>query len=137
MLFRSPAQLFITLLREGPPLGLHVIAWCDSYNNVERWLGRQQLREFGVRVLFPMSAGDSSNLMDSPAASRLGANRALVYSEERGVSEKFRPYGPPGETWRAWFRPVESSSSPPGHMPEPQDATPDEESLDISEFRIS
>lgn len=133
----TPAQLFSTLLREGPPLGLHVIAWCDAYNNVERWLGRQQLREFGVRVLFPMSAGDSSNLMDSPAASRLGANRALVYSEERGVSEKFRPYGPPGETWRAWFRPVESSTSPPGHMPEPQDAIPADDSLDISEFRIS
>jgi hypothetical protein len=133
----TPAQLFSTLLREGPPLGLHVIAWCDSYNNVERWLGRQQLREFGVRVLFPMSAGDSSNLMDSPAASRLGANRALVYSEERGVFEKFRPYGPPGEAWRAWFRRGEPTASLPPDEPAPAVSIPVEESLDISEFRIS
>ena len=133
----TPAQLFSTLLREGPPLGLHVIAWCDSYNNVERWLGRQQLREFGARVLFPMSAGDSSNLMDSPAASRLGANRALVYSEERGVFEKFRPYGPPGEGWRAWFQQDASTASVLPDEPAAPSLTPPEESLDISEFRIT
>ncbi|MFN8855688.1 MAG: FtsK/SpoIIIE domain-containing protein [Planctomycetaceae bacterium] len=133
----TPAQLFASLLKDGPALGLHVIAWCDSYNNVERWLGRQQLREFGMRVLFPMSATDSSNLMDSPAASRLGANRAIAFSEERGISEKFRPYGPPGSAWRNWFLgkespPVESTSP----QPVAESASPPE-TLDISEFRIS
>ena len=55
--------------------------------------------EFDNRVLFQMSANDSSNLIDSPAASRLGANRAVFFSEESGVAEKFRPYAPmePGE----------------------------------------
>ena len=42
-----------------------------------------------------MSANDSSNLIDSPAANKLGFHRALAYSEEQGVMEKFRPYAPP------------------------------------------
>ena len=86
-------------LREGPPLGLHTIVWCDSLNNANRAFDRQALREFEMRVLFQMSAADSSNLIDSPAANRLGPNRALFASEEQGVLEKFRPYGPPTEPW--------------------------------------
>jgi hypothetical protein len=50
-------------------------------------------------VLFQMSAADSSNLIDSPAANKLGPNRALAYSEEQGVMEKFRPYALPERAW--------------------------------------
>ena len=45
-----------TILREGPALGVHTLVWCDSYNNVNRWLDRQTLRDFELRVLFQMSA---------------------------------------------------------------------------------
>ena len=57
------------------------------------------LREFGNRVLFQMSAADSSNLIDSPMANKLGFYRALAYSEEQGVMEKFRPYALPTKAW--------------------------------------
>src|SRR6185369_13015563 len=87
---------FADLLREGPPLGIHTIAWCDTPASVERTLDRGSMREFDNRVLFQMSANDSSNLIDSPAANKLGMNRALAYSEEQGVMEKFRPYAMPG-----------------------------------------
>jgi hypothetical protein len=90
------------ILREGPNVGVHTIVWCDSYNNVNRWLDRQTLRDFDLRVLFQMSAADSSNLMDSPAAGRLGAHLAIAYSEEQGLAEKFRPYGLPSAEWLAW-----------------------------------
>jgi hypothetical protein len=90
---------FADLLREGPPLGMHVIAWCDTPAAVERTLERASLREFDHRVLFQMSASDSSNLIDSPLANKLGQNRALVYSEEHGTLEKFRPYGLPAREW--------------------------------------
>ena len=46
-----------------------------------------------MRILFQMNANDSSNLMDSPMAARLGAQRAFFYSEDQGKMEKFRPYG--------------------------------------------
>ena len=64
-------------------------------NNLNRTFDRNGLREFEIRVLFQMSANDSSTLIDSPAAGKLGANRALFYSEEENRIEKFRPYGLP------------------------------------------
>lgn len=100
----TPGQLLAGVLRDGPAVGVHLLVWCDSYNNVERWFSRQVLREFEMRVAFQMSAADSSNLIDAPAAARLGANRALVYSDERGTTEKFRPYGPPSAEWLAWLK---------------------------------
>jgi hypothetical protein len=46
-----------------------------------------------------MSAADSSNLIDSPMANKLGMHRALAYSEEQGIMEKFRPYALPDQAW--------------------------------------
>ncbi len=90
---------FAELLREGPALGIHSIAWCDTPIAVERTLDRPSLREFDHRILFQMSAADSSNLIDSPAAGKLGFYRALAYSEEQGTLEKFRPYALPEKEW--------------------------------------
>jgi len=98
----TPARMFSQLLREGPSLGVHAIVWCDNFNNLGRTLDRQAQREFDLRVVFQMSAGDSSNLIDSPLASKLGPNRAFYVSEEEGVLEKFRPYSRPGEDWLQW-----------------------------------
>ncbi|HUS92947.1 MAG TPA: FtsK/SpoIIIE domain-containing protein [Phycisphaerae bacterium] len=98
-----PEKQFAELLREGPGLGIHTIAWCDTLASLERTLDRQSIREFDYRVLFQMSATDSSNLIDSPEANRLGFYRALLYSEERGYQEKFRPYAFPPRQWLADF----------------------------------
>ena len=95
----SGGKQLSTILREGPAHGIHALIWCDTYNNVNRWFDRQTMRDFGLRALFQMSAGDSSNLMDSPAASKLGVFRAILYVEERGQHEKFRPYGMPSPSW--------------------------------------
>ena len=51
-----------------------------------------------------MSAADSSNLIDSPMANKLGMNRALIYSEEQGIMEKFRPYALPGPKWLEYVK---------------------------------
>ena len=94
-----PAKLFSDVLREGPPVGIHTIVWCDSVNNMNRTLDRQGMKEFENRILFQMSANDSSTLIDNPAASKLGENRALYFSEEANRVEKFRPYGVPDLEW--------------------------------------
>lgn len=93
----DPGRDFAEILREGPPVGIHVIAWCDTPTAAERTLDRASMREFDHRVLFQMSATDSSNLIDTPAANRLGLYRALYHSEEQGIMEKFRPYGVPDQ----------------------------------------
>ncbi len=95
----TPSQQLVELLRDGPAVGIHTLVWCDSYNNLNRWFDRQTQRELDQRLLFQMSATDSSNLMDSPAASRLGPNRAILFSEDQGLQEKFRPYGVPTAEW--------------------------------------
>ena len=95
----SPAERLAAILKEGAPLGVHVVAWCDSLTNLNRTFDRPLLREFGMRVLFQMNPTDSSTLMDSPAASRLGRNRALFLQEDQERPEKFRPYGLPDAAW--------------------------------------
>jgi hypothetical protein len=62
------------------------------------------MREFDMRVLFQMGVADSSNLIDSPLAAKLGQYRALFHSEEQGRLEKFRPYGVPTEEWLSSVR---------------------------------
>jgi S-DNA-T family DNA segregation ATPase FtsK/SpoIIIE len=95
----TPAQVLARLLREGPVSGIHVIAWVDTVNNMERSLDRNLLKEFEARVLFQMSATDSTTLIDTPQAATLGRHRALLYMEEQGAVEKFRPYAPPEAGW--------------------------------------
>jgi len=95
----SPSKQLAYLLREGPHVRVHTLAWCDTLANVNRAFDRPTLREFDQRVLFQMSAADSSSLIDSPAASHLGMNRALYYNEEQGDLEKFRPYSVPDFGW--------------------------------------
>ncbi len=95
----SPSKSFLNILKDGPAVGVHVLVWCDSVNNLNRTFDRNGLREFEIRVLFQMSANDSSALIDTPAAGKLGANRALFFSEEENRIEKFRPYGLPDPEW--------------------------------------
>lgn len=98
----SGGKMFADLVANGPENGIHFILWCDSFNNLERWMSRQSLREMERRVLFQMNAADSSNLIDSPVASRLGTHRALLHFQESGAIEKFRPYGLPKPSWLHW-----------------------------------
>ncbi len=100
----TPGKMFSTILRDGPACGIHTIAWCDSYATVNRLLDRQGLRDFDLRVLFQMNATDSSSLMDSPDAARLGVHRAIFYDGGHGQMEKFRPYGLPSAAWLAEVR---------------------------------
>ena len=95
----SPAAVLLSLISDGPAHGIHVIATCDSYNNINRFLGRKNLSEFEMRVLFQMSASDSASLVDSPDASTLGLHRALYYNDREGYTETFRPYARPGNEW--------------------------------------
>jgi ABC-type multidrug transport system fused ATPase/permease subunit len=103
---------FSELLREGPGVGIHVLAWADTLSTLERAVDRQTLREFDHRVLFQMSAADSSNLVDSPIANQLGFHRALLYSEEQGGLEKFRPYDALKDDWLAHVRKKLTRESP-------------------------
>lgn len=95
----KPGAMFNTLITEGAALGLHLLTTLDSYNNVSRYLSRKALTEFEMRVVFQMSANDSASLIDAAKATDLGLHRALLYSEQQGDLETFRPYALPDQAW--------------------------------------
>jgi hypothetical protein len=124
----DPGKEFADIMRDGPANGIHILAWIDTATALERSVDRASMRELDNRILFQMSATDSSNLIDSPAANKLGVNRALAYSEEQGSMEKFRPYALPNEKWLAEVKQTlaaksQSSGIQPGEFPpDPADA---------------
>jgi len=95
----NPAAVLNTMVADGTRLGFHVIASCDTYNNINRFLSRKALSEFEMRVLFQMNANDSASLIDNPKASVLGLHRALFFNQQEGHLETFRPYALPGGDW--------------------------------------
>ncbi len=95
----NPGLILNKLITEGAAQGFHVIATCDTYNNVMRMLSRKALSEFEMRVVFQMSASDSASLIESPAANNLGLHRAILYNGQQGWAETFRPYSLPEDAW--------------------------------------
>jgi hypothetical protein len=90
----STAQIFAQILRDGPEVGIHVLACCDIVANVKRSLDRKTMNEFNFRVATQMTQDDSQFILDNSAASRLDRpHRAIFYDEDRpGYLEKFRPF---------------------------------------------
>jgi DNA segregation ATPase FtsK/SpoIIIE-like protein len=95
----NPGLQLNKLICEGAGLGFHVIATCDSYNNVMRMVSRKALSEFEMRVVFQMSSNDSASLIDSPQANNLGLHRAILFNGHEGWLETFRPYALPDDAW--------------------------------------
>jgi hypothetical protein len=95
----SPGAQLNQLICDGTRLGFHVIATCDTYNNVNRFISRKAFTEFEMRVLFQMSANDSASLIDNPKAGSLGLHRAVLYNQQEGSLEMFRPYALPDKAW--------------------------------------
>jgi hypothetical protein len=119
----DPRTALETILREGPSLGIHVLAWCDSMSNLSRIFVSAALHEFGAKVAFQMGSSDSVKLLDTQLASRLGPHRALLLDEEQGVQEKFRPYHLPPADWLDWAR-EQFRARMPGHQPANSDPDP-------------
>ncbi len=95
----KPSALFTKIIAEGPAFGIHVIVTCDTYNNINRFMSKKAFSEFEMRILFQMSANDSASLIDNPKAGTLGLHRALLYNEQEGYLEVFRPYSLPTDVW--------------------------------------
>jgi len=95
----NPGKIFDQLITQGPAVGIHLVVFCDTFNNVSRFISRKAMTEFEMRVLFQMSANDSASLIDSAKATNLGLHRALFYNEQSGHLEIFRPYAVPPLEW--------------------------------------
>ena len=90
----EPAKGLSRLAEEGPEVGIHLLAWADTLATVDRVFKRGGLAHFDLRVALQMNDKESSDLLGSALAARLGENRALFRHEdwEEGRMEKFKPY---------------------------------------------
>jgi hypothetical protein len=96
----ATGNLFARILREGPEVGVFVVGWWDSCASLSKAVGRDLLREFGMRAVLNMSREDSRNLIDEVDAAKLVPHRGLFWDEEDvGRLEKFIPFAPPGQGW--------------------------------------
>lgn len=95
------ASLFASIVRDGSECGVHIMAWCDSYVNLERTMDNRLIADFGTRVVGQMSNSDSSRLVDDDSAAHIDRpHRLLKYDDNRvGVLEMFRPYALPSREW--------------------------------------
>jgi S-DNA-T family DNA segregation ATPase FtsK/SpoIIIE len=96
--YGRPSETSVRLVQladKGPDVGIHVVAWADSYTTAERALRRAGISHFGLRaVLRVFSPAESDSLLGVSAAASLDDNRALFRDTEWPVEqvEKFKPY---------------------------------------------
>jgi len=91
----SVSQAFARLLRQGPSLGIHTLAWASSVNGLHRTLGPDLLHEFDMLVALQMGYDDSQRYLGTSQASDLGPYRAVYSNVADGTLLEFRPYATP------------------------------------------
>jgi len=95
----TPATMLSDLIRKGPLVGIHVMIWADTFNNAMRWLSTSLMREFDNRIAFRLNQTDSASLIDTPAAATLSQGRAILYRDQTGTADRFRPFNWPENEW--------------------------------------
>ena len=98
-------DLLAHVLREGPDVGVHTIAWCDKPVSVGRRLTSSMLREFSLRLLGPMSKDDSFSLIDSDSASSLNASQVVLDDHDQVTTSRARGFALPSAEWVRWLCP--------------------------------
>ncbi|MEP6170596.1 MAG: FtsK/SpoIIIE domain-containing protein [Rhodopirellula bahusiensis] len=91
----SGCDAFQAILREGPAVNVFVIVTLPSAETLNRWLPRQSHHDLELRLVGALNAGDSSMLIDSPAAADLSAATMILYDDSDGRMTKFRLCDPP------------------------------------------
>jgi S-DNA-T family DNA segregation ATPase FtsK/SpoIIIE len=98
------AGAFKNVLKDGPTVGVFVIATCGGAETFSRWVPRASQHDFELRVLGQMNANDSSLLIDSPSASDLTTATLLFYDSSDGRITKFRQCDlPSAEDVQQWL----------------------------------
>ena len=87
------------IVRHGPEVGVHTLAWCDSLERLERRLPPRLLDGFARRIAGPASAEDGVVFADTETTATLSANQAVLVDVDQGRLETFAPYAAPPRDW--------------------------------------
>jgi hypothetical protein len=93
------SEVLAAVLRDGPDVGVHVMAWSTNVESLDRRLGPAAQREFALRVATRLDAETSEAFLDSAAATDLRDNQAVLHDEDWGRVVRFRPFVPPPASW--------------------------------------
>lgn len=99
----SPSNLLGAILRDGPEVGIHVVCWFDRATGLNKRLSREQINEFGQRLVGQLTRDDSSMLIDSDVASALKSGQGILADIDRATESKLRMFGSPPAGWLARF----------------------------------
>jgi DNA segregation ATPase FtsK/SpoIIIE, S-DNA-T family len=99
----SPSQILGRILRDGPEVGVFVVAWFDRAAGVKKRLEHAQLGEFGQRLLTQASRDDSLDLIESDGAAGLKPGQGVLADVDRSTEQKVRTFAVPGAQWLASF----------------------------------
>lgn len=92
-------EALLTVLRDGPEVGVHTLLWCETLEQLEARLGEGASRHFGLRAATVLAQADSLALLDSAYGASLRPHHALLADEDRSRLVKFRPYLMPPAGW--------------------------------------
>lgn len=95
------AEVLSAILRDGPDVGVHVVAWSSTVDALNRRMGISAQREFSLRVATQLDAEASDELLDGDSAVDLRPNQAVMHDEDWGRVVVFRPFVPPPVSWLA------------------------------------
>jgi tetratricopeptide (TPR) repeat protein len=89
------------ILRDGPEVGVHTWAWCETVGGLARRLPASVLREFAWRVAGKQSPDDSQRLLGSDEAAELRDRQVLLVNDDRGLIRRCTTYTVPTGKWLA------------------------------------
>ena len=87
------------IVKDGPEVGIHVIAWADRKASLDRRFDSATLREFGLRFLGRMSEDDSRSLADTEKAAAITPAQLVFDDFDKAVTVVARRLGFPGPEW--------------------------------------
>lgn len=95
----SPDDLLKEILSDGPDVGIHVVAWAESANALDRRFDRTTLGYFGHVMGTRMAREDSVRLFDVDVAAQLRDNQVFYADLEGGLERKMMAYALPSPVW--------------------------------------
>lgn len=87
------------LVKEGPEVGVHVVAWVDRKASLDRRFDSATVREFGLRFLGRMSEEDSRLLVDTEQAAAITPAQLVFDDFDNATTVIARRLGFPGPQW--------------------------------------
>jgi DNA segregation ATPase FtsK/SpoIIIE-like protein len=91
----TAAAKLVRVLRDGPEVGVHVIAWFDRGAGVNRRLKSQARSEFAFRLAGRLSREDSNTVLDSELAADIKDGQAIFADLDRATEVCVRKLGLP------------------------------------------